>query len=148
MQSKDRSRLMNMAKVPFKVVLRVPVLTSSKADYHYMPSIPCQLIDAKAMIKVAPSASKTVTISKETIAALDTPTDKLVSGATGVAVSDSELAKIVTGTTNNVSVNAVPGANYQTARQINGANREALKIAIPASSTNLDMELILEFMPV
>jgi hypothetical protein len=45
-------------------------------------------------------------------------------------------------------VNAVPGANYQTARQINGANREALKIAIPASSTNLDMELILEFMPV
>lgn len=148
MQSKDRSRLMNMAKVPFKVVLRVPVLGAAAANYHYMPSIPCQLIDAKAMIKVAPGATKTVAISKETIAALDTPTDKLVSGATGEAVSNSTLASIVTGTTNNVSVNAVPGANYQTARQIDRATREALKIAIPASSTNLDTELILEFMPV
>lgn len=148
MQSKDRSRLMNMAKVPFKVVLKVPVLGSGATNYHYMPSFPCQLIDAKAMIKAAPGTTKTVTISKETIAALDTPTDKLVSGATGVAVSDSALASIATGTVANVSVNAAPGTNYQTARQINGATREALKIAIPSASTNLDMELILEFMPV
>ena len=148
METRDRSRLLNMGMVPFKVALPLTAATAAAVSYHYKPSIPCKLIDAKLMIVAAPDDTATILITKDTIAALDTPTDKLITGATGVDVATSALFSIVTGEVASVAVNGSPGANYKTAQVIDVGSREAVQIALPVNSDPLEATLILEFLPV
>ena len=148
MQSKDRSRLMNMGLVPFKVSIPLAVPGVSAVAYHYKPAFPCRLIDAKLMVITAPDDTADITITKDTIAALDTPVNKLIAGATAAAVADSDLFTITTGVAGNKAVLGVPGDNYKTAQLVDVGNREALKIGVPVNTDSLDSTLILEFMPV
>ena len=148
MQSKDRSRLMNMGLVPFKVSIPLAVPAASAVAYHYKPAFPCRLIDAKLMVITAPDDTADITITKDTIAALDTPVNKLIAGATAVAVADSDLFTITTGEVDNKAVLGLPGDDYKTAQLVDVGNREALKISVPVNTDSLDSTLILEFMPV
>lgn len=148
MQSKDRSRLMNMGLVPFKVSIPLAVPAASAVAYHYKPAFPCRLIDAKLMILKAPDDSAQISITKDTIAALDTPVNKLIAGATAVAVANSDLFTITTGADATKAVLGDPGDDYKTAQLVDVGNREALKIGVPVNTDPLDSTLILEFMPV
>lgn len=151
MDSNSRSKLTNMGKTPFKVVTVISGSTSAAVTYYYKPSFPCRLIEANLKVKTASAATApSLAITKSILSDISAPKDKLITGYTeDSAVSSSALFSIATGTSNNVSVNAVPGANYQAAGEINTESKEALKLALGQCTTNaLDATLILEFMPV
>lgn len=143
MESKDRSRLVNMGKHPFKVI----VTPSANTTHYYKPSFPCQLIGAKLLLTTAPTAG-TVTITKAYVPDLLFAKDKLgISPASSGDYSNNAImALAATGTTANTQLELNPSANYVTAKELNPETNDALKI-VTTSTTLTGATLILEFMP-
>lgn len=151
MQTKDRNRLMNMGRVPFKVATHIGGATAGAIVYYYKPSFPCRLIDITVkVIGTAPaSSSGGITITKSIVDDFSAQMDKVITGVTEKsAVTNSTLMTAVTNSANS-SVGGIVGANYHTANAVDSATMEALKISIAkCTTTALDAVLILEFLPV
>lgn len=150
MQTKDRSRLMNMGRVPFKVAVPITGDTKAAKVYYYKPSFPCRLLDITVKVRGnAPGGSSgAITITKSIVGDLSAIMDKVITGVTETsAVSSSALMSAAPNSAGSVA--GVVGANYDTANAVDPSAAEALKINIAQCTTNaLNAVLILEFLPV
>jgi len=150
MDSNTLTKIQNNKLLVVKLVKEIAGSTTAAVVYHFKPSFPCRVIDAALKVKTASAATApTIAITKCVMSDISCPKDQVVTGYTGDSdVSSSAVLNIATGTATNTHVQATPGANYQTMRDIDIDDEEALKISIGQCTTNaLNATLILEIQP-
>ena len=155
MDSNTLTKIQNSNNLTHKVVSDIWGSTDGEAIYHYKPSYPCRIISAGLNLIAAsagsgdPEVFPVIAIGKAIVTEPECSRDVVLSGITeDSAVSDSEILTIATGGSDLAYIQAAPGADYQTAKDIDPDANEALKIAIEqCTTTALQATLILEIQP-